>query len=472
VSLNWREIALIAEELPLTGSAIQGVVQHTFNALSWQLYHREVGRWTLYTEIGTPHSRLHMLTVPRTDKLPKLQRFAQFARSRLVGTRITEVYQAPYDRLLRLRLESRESAMYLYLRFYSGSGANILVTDADKTLIDSLFRRPRRGEISGELFDPGVERSEEGTPYPVRERTATTFNRQIEEEYGVLSGEASLSDLLVRVENAWQRELDRLNATVASLRRTQRESGEYEHLKRIADLLSANAHLLVDGATSIEVQDWQDNTTLLIPLDPKRKARENILASYDRYRKAKGAWERSSEEIERLEAQREERTAQMNALLAPREDHGQWLELLRRELKGDGKPVQKKKTPGLTITTGGFTLLVGRNATENDELLRHHTRGNDWWIHTRDYSGGYVFIKYISGKSVPLPVLLDAGMLAIAFSKGRKEGRAELYYTQVKYLRRAKGGKRGLVIPTQEKNLSVTLDEERLRWLLLTHEDA
>lgn len=127
---------------------------------------------------------------------------------------------------------------------------------------------------------------------------------------------------------------------------------------------------------------------------------------------------------------------------------------------------------GLTIQSGEHTLLVGRNAKENDRLLRDYTRGNDWWMHTRDYSGGYVFIKDIRGKSVPLETLLDAATLAIHYSKARKEGKADLYYTQVKYLRRAKGAKLGTVLPTQEKNLSVVLDEERLRRLLLEHDDA
>jgi hypothetical protein len=36
----------------------------------------------------------------------------------------------------------------------------------------------------------------------------------------------------------------------------------------------------------------------------------------------------------------------------------------------------------------------------------------------------------------------------------------------VKYLRRAKDGKLGLVIPTQEKNLSVVLEGRRLSRLL------
>jgi predicted ribosome quality control (RQC) complex YloA/Tae2 family protein len=83
----------------------------------------------------------------------------------------------------------------------------------------------------------------------------------------------------------------------------------------------------------------------------------------------------------------------------------------------------------------------------------------------RDTQGGYVFVKAQRDKSVPLDILLDAGNLAVFYSKARNNGKAELFYTQVKYLRRAKNGPRGLVIPTQEKNLSIALDEKRLKEL-------
>ncbi|TVQ26766.1 MAG: DUF814 domain-containing protein, partial [Spirochaetaceae bacterium] len=122
--------------------------------------------------------------------------------------------------------------------------------------------------------------------------------------------------------------------------------------------------------------------------------------------------------------------------------------------------------PGLEFERHGFSILVGRNARENDELLRRYVRGNDLWLHTRDYPGGYVFVRSRPGKSVPLDVLLDAGNLAVHFSKARPNGRADLYYTSVKYLRRAKTAPIGTVLPTQEKNLSVTVDRERLAEIL------
>ncbi|MCR5046387.1 MAG: NFACT RNA binding domain-containing protein, partial [Treponema sp.] len=136
-------------------------------------------------------------------------------------------------------------------------------------------------------------------------------------------------------------------------------------------------------------------------------------------------------------------------------------------LRKDSAPKQKikKAHPGLEYTVNDWRILVGRDANENDELLRHYVKGSDMWLHTRDCPGGYVFIKYRAGKTVPLDILLDAGNLALYFSKARKNGKADLYYTQVKHLRRAKNGPKGLVLPTNEKNLSVVLDNARLNRL-------
>jgi predicted ribosome quality control (RQC) complex YloA/Tae2 family protein len=87
------------------------------------------------------------------------------------------------------------------------------------------------------------------------------------------------------------------------------------------------------------------------------------------------------------------------------------------------------------------------------------------WLHTRDCAGGYIFIKNRPGKTVPLDILLYAGNLALHHSKARSQGSADLYYTHVKYLRRAKNAPKGTVLPTHEKNLFITRDSERLKKL-------
>ena len=109
-----------------------------------------------------------------------------------------------------------------------------------------------------------------------------------------------------------------------------------------------------------------------------------------------------------------------------------------------------------------FQIFVGRTASENEELLRHHVWGNDYWFHCRDCPGVYVFVKSVPGKTLLLGTMLDAGNLALFYSKGKSSGQGDVYYTQVQYLRRVKGGKSGPVIPTREKALFVRLDRETI----------
>jgi predicted ribosome quality control (RQC) complex YloA/Tae2 family protein len=83
-----------------------------------------------------------------------------------------------------------------------------------------------------------------------------------------------------------------------------------------------------------------------------------------------------------------------------------------------------------------------------------------------------VFIKNRPGKTIPLEILLDAANLAVYYSKARNAGKTDLYYTHVKYLRRAKNGPKGLVLPTHEKNLCIELDKKRLARLDSLRQEA
>ena len=235
-------------------------------------------------------------------------------------------------------------------------------------------------------------------------------------------------------------------------------------MKHTADLLSSNIYLLKKGMDSVTITDWERESSITIPLDPALSPNENLEKWYSRYRKDKTANALSKEEAERTEKEIEERKAFYSSLLSPETP----LEKLKKEAQGESSKEERIKEgrPGVWLKSNGWDIIVGRNAKENDEILRSYTRGSDIWMHTRDFSGGYIIIKAQKDRTVPLPVLLDGASLAIHFSKARKNGKADLYYTQVKYLRRVKGGKTGLVLPTQEKNLSAEEDETRVRRLL------
>ncbi|MFA5698458.1 MAG: NFACT RNA binding domain-containing protein [Sphaerochaeta sp.] len=464
MSVNYREIELILSELPLRDSRLQGVSQSSFSGVSFHFFHPIKRQWTLYVEVGTPHARLHRLTTGRA-KLPKMQRFVQFLKANVVGFQIKAVTQTPGERFVDLTLTRGDESLHLLFRLFSGAGANIIVTDDSYTILDLLMRRPQRGEASGLPFTL-PEAKVHTKKFAIRSYHGPSFNAALEKEYAEAANNETLAAVSSRARAAYEKQARALERTLAGLKTRVEQTQEYERDKHLGDLLSAYQHLIVEGTAEITPTDWLTNSPVSIALERTKKSQENIQHYYERYQRSKGSYENALAELNRVKDEFSALQATFEHALDPNLDPNEAIPLLRRLVEKPLVPQSQKPRVGLIFHSGEFTLLVGRNAKENDELLRHYTRGNDWWVHTRDFPGGYVFIKYIRDKTPPLDVLLDAANLAILYSKAKKAGKAELYYTQVKHLRRAKGEKLGTVLPTQERNLSVTLDEGRLEALL------
>ena len=112
-------------------------------------------------------------------------------------------------------------------------------------------------------------------------------------------------------------------------------------------------------------------------------------------------------------------------------------------------------------------LLVGRDNQQNDKLTTRIAKGNDLWFHVgRGYAGSHVVLRVPKGKSASLESLLDAGTLAIHFSKVRGAELEEVIYAQAKHVRKPKGLPPGKVVPSQTKTLRIRREEDRLARLL------
>jgi predicted ribosome quality control (RQC) complex YloA/Tae2 family protein len=253
--------------------------------------------------------------------------------------------------------------------------------------------------------------------------------------------------------------MGRIAASLEKLRAKAADYGAAEKLREYGDIIMAGQGRA--GDEWLETENFYTGEPIRIGLDPRKSPAASAEGYYEAYKKAKkGLAEVEAEiaegeaELKRLEKALEETLEETNPLR------------LYRLIKTRGiRPPADAGRPGLSFRRREWLIMVGRDAAENDELLRRHVRGGDLWLHVRDYPGSYVFIKGRAGKSVPLDILLDAGNLALFYSKGRGNGGGDLFYTPVKFLRRVKNGKRGQVIPTQEKNLHIRLDGGRLKEL-------
>ncbi len=471
MSLNWKEIDLILHELDLTGALIQKIRQPDFKSLLLDLY-KPGNAFPLLINLTQGNVRLHRLTGNNPRKVI-LQRFAQFLRSRINGGRITSAEQLNNDRIIKIIVLYEKEETYIYIRLWGGA-SNIIVTDNSHTILDAFYRRPKQNEVSGGTYSPEKIDPTNGKPnnkiFEIREYNNNfTFNEFIEKSYREIESSREIVTLRSRVENILDSKEYQLESALSGLNSRINNYENYNQYKEQAELVKANIYKIHRGDTFLETENYfNDNNITKISLDPNINPGENSELLFAKYKKAKSGLKNIVEEINNLKRNivsiQKERKELQNQVKPENE-----LSKLKEYLAGIPKQVQlkdKEKIPGLQFTSGSFTILAGRTATENDLLLRKYVRGNDYWLHTRDYPGGYIFIKLIKGKSIPLETLLDAGNLAVFFSKAKNSGKADLYYTQVKYLRRAKDSKKGTVLPTNEKNLSITIDEKRLNKLL------
>ena len=498
MSLNCNEINVILEELQLEGSFIQDIIQPGFDTLAFYTYKEGTAKTVL---VCTAQNSVRINETRRKiTKNDKPLRFMEFLRSRIKGCRINSCEQIGFERVIKMELSrlveekpkaaangyvhislvkkpmepasgqaaETEENYILYIKLWNNA-ANVILCDTDGVILEPMFRRPERGEVKDQIFK--VEKRELGAAemearFPVREWSdlkyeggVASFNSYIDWWYSEHSDSLSREALLEKAEKWYNVSRSKQEAALHNLEEKQKSFQNAGQLKHYGDLILAFGHQLKEGERTLECEDYETGKIVHISLDPKKSLQENASEYYKQYKKALSGSEEIINDIEIAKAHLEKLDAQYEKI--KNEPNPVKIEqLLRRNTTP--KQQQKKTHPGLDYTVNGWYILVGRDANENDELLRHHVRGEDLWLHVRDFPGGYVFIKARKGKTVPLDILLDAANLAVYFSKARNAGKTDLYYTHVKYLRRAKNGPKGLVLPTQEKNLCIEPDKARL----------
>ena len=474
MSLNCNEINLALSELDLEGAFIQDIIQPGFDTLALYTYKNSTAKTVLICT--APKSCRISETRKKIPKNEKPLRFMEFLKSRIKGSKIISCRQLGLERIIRFDLTHGEQSFIMYVRLWSNAG-NIILCDSEGNVLDSMFRRPNKDEITGGKYSEPDTSKKKVKEFPIRDFSELkeeynaskqaeytsfenlSFNEKIDLFYSEHADTLSREALLEKAEKWFNEHHSKLTAALSKLEQKKNDFSNAEQKKHQGDLLLSYASEIKPGMNFIECLDYETNQTVQIKINPKLSAHENAQLLYESYKKELSGLEQleqdiqlSKDKIARLEKEYEAITKEQNPVR------------IEQMLRKDTKPKQqeKKTHPGLDFTVDGWYILVGRDANENDELLRRHVRGSDMWFHTRDCPGGYVFIKYRAGKTIPLDIMLDAGNLAVYYSKARKNGKADLYYTQVKYLRRAKNGPKGRVLPTQEKNLSIVLDQKRL----------
>ena len=263
------------------------------------------------------------------------------------------------------------------------------------------------------------------------------------------------------LKNAENRLIKKLELQRKELEDTEKKS-DYKYK---ADLITANIYRFRDKCEELTVTDYvfdddgaYTEKAVVIKLDKGLTPAQNAQRLYKKYNKAKNAEREISIQMEKAEAELEYIRSVRDAL---ERINGQAdLEEIQRELiesgydrrsvkkEYDGKKTQKKpmtKSPLKYITNGGFTVLVGKNNLQNDQLTFKTASKNDYWFHVKNRPGSHT-VLFVDGKSPSESDLTEAAEIAARNSKAAGEERVEVDYTKIRNVKKPAGSKPGFVI--------------------------
>ncbi|UOQ64691.1 NFACT RNA binding domain-containing protein [Hymenobacter volaticus] len=242
--------------------------------------------------------------------------------------------------------------------------------------------------------------------------------------------------------------------TSASMARTRLYALEHTAgYRQTADLIMAHLSQIPAGASSVEVVDfYQDNQSRIIKLKPTETPQRT---AQNLYRKAKNQQietRQLTERVERREAEAlwclerleelDQLPTDLRALRAWRKQH---------QLEPETKAKAAQELPFKVFEDAGFTILVGRNAQNNDLLTQRYAHKDDLWLHAKDVSGSHVVIRHRAGQPVPEPVVEHAAQLAAWYSRRQNDSLCPVTVTPKKFVRKPKGALPGQVLVEREK---------------------
>lgn len=472
MALNCSEIELILKEMNLEYSFIQKVIQSSYNTLAFSLYQQGGrGSFNLLFNFENSNPRFH-ITEKKLRKTEKPLRFMELLRSKIIGWYIESAEQLNANRIIKFILKNvhNDDTLFLYVRLWSGA-SNIIFTHSNNIIIDALYRRPAKKEITGELFYEEQPLSpeliqERLTKFPVRTiPDGCTLNQLIDKEITNENSTVTIETLKKEITQHYTEKIANLNDLKRKLTTQLSHFESPEVLKQYGSILLMNAHTIKNNTEYFNTIDYNTNKPISIKLNTNKTIAENANDYYAQAKKIISGQHTIYENMKSIDKQIQQIDLELQVV--QKEDNLDVLKKIKEKILGTHakkilKTSHEKKFTGLRFNIDGFLVMVGRSASENDELLRHCVRGSDMWLHVRDYSGCYVFIKSQNKKTIPLNVLVAAGNLAVYYSKAKKAEDASVYYTEVKNLKRIKGAKLGTVIPEHEKTIQIKLDKNIL----------
>ena len=372
--------------------------------------------------------------------------FDTLLHSLLSGSRLTEITVPENDRILRFKIAPKSAyknkTVYLQLEF-TGKNTNAILLDENETVIEALQHID--GQQSFRVVRPGVELlpiprrvlSPDSTDHHnkkegvVRGQHPTDIDLLLEKRYRTIQ-QQRLAHMKQQKLTQIAKKIEKLQKEIAKLPSPQKLTEQAATYSIYGNLILANLYQIKPYDTKLKTWDFEGNeVTIPLPKDIK----VNRLSDYyfNLAKRAKNKAKNIHIEKENLLSKKSFYENIHYAITQAKEPYE--LELLVPK-RGKSQRKKEKMREGELFWIEDYKVLVGRNAKENQALLKA-AKSNDIWMHTREIPGSHVIIR-TDKQNLPDSVLQAAAKLCVDFSTDQP-GNYLVDYTKRKFVKIQEG---------------------------------
>lgn len=459
--------ALVSEIAPLLiGRAPGKIFQLSHQSLAIDFGLREHGYLFVSVEPAAPRLYLIKRRVRDLEKasVPKSQ-FAMSMRKELAQKTVTSVEKLPTDRVVTLTFAGPDDlgqpTQRILIAQLTGRSANLLLLNDEGAIAGRLKETKGVGQMAGEKYRPPGSEGNTRKKLSIKsfeKRDDESLSERLDQHYTSLAESRGLESQLATARAHLQKEISRRTKLLKKLEGDLSEHSDAEQHKQIGDLLLANVatakrvggrlrltNYFAEGAPEIEIEIDEN---LTIPEEASRR--------FELYSRSKRARVQIANRIKRVKAE-----------LAELEVKREEIETSPGTFADDSTPVlserqakaksRETRVPGARryVSSDGYEILVGRAASDNDNLTFKIAKPSDLWLHAADYPGSHVIVRNPTRKEIPHRTIIEAAQLAAYFSQAGKAPKVDVHHTQRKFLSKPKGSAPGLVRMSRFKNVIV-----------------
>lgn len=244
------------------------------------------------------------------------------------------------------------------------------------------------------------------------------------------------------------------------------ECQDMDNYKLYGELITANLYKIDNNTNldTINLENYYDNNNLVaIKLDRRYSPSVNAKKFFKKYNKLKNTLEIVSKQ--KLETQKELQYIEsvifsLESATSITEIDDIYLEIQENllEKKLDIKKATKNSkeiSSPIKLNIDGYTVLIGKNNKQNDELTFKIASKNDLWFHTKDIQGSHVILKTDNNEKISNDIINKCASIAAFYSKAKSSSKVEVQYTEVKNIKKPKNSKPGFVIIHTYKSILV-----------------